>query len=423
MHSQGPQLNADQQRAVELAINNQIMVLTGGPGTGKTTTCHQILAQLEALGGCIACAAPTGKASKRLQEQTGRPASTIHRLLCWSPQEGRFTVDNESPLDANAVLLDEVSMVDTALMHALLVALRAGTKLVLVGDVDQLPSIGPGNVLRDIIESGVVPVARLSQVYRQSENSWIRVNAQRINAGEPIHTDNASSEDFFFIEHDDPKRAADTIVELVTKTIPEQHGLDSLKDIQVLCPQRRGPVGVHVFNDELQATLNPPALRKPEWRSRGGATFREGDKVIHIKNNYNLGVYNGEVGIIDTIGKEFLSVDFDDRVVVYDRTDVTQLQLCYASTIHKSQGSEFPCVVVPVHSTNAFMLSRPLLYTAVTRGQRFVYLVGDRKGLKRAIKNDEVIKRHTSLDERLAAWCRDQQRRLAEARTDNGAGL
>jgi exodeoxyribonuclease V alpha subunit len=413
--TEGPELNATQQRAVDLASRAQVMVLTGGPGTGKTTTCRAILSYLEERGELIACAAPTGKASKRLREQTERPASTIHRLLCWSPQENRFTVNADDPLDATVVLLDEVSMVDIALMHALLSALRRQTKLILVGDVDQLPSIGPGSVLRDVIDSGVVPVVRLSQVYRQSENSWIRVNAQRINAGEPIHIDNARSEDFFFIEHDDASRAAAAIIKLVTKEIPERHGLDPIKDVQVLCPQRQGSVGVHVFNDELQSSLNPSRQGRPEWRRPGGATFREGDKVIHIKNNYDLGVYNGEVGIIDTIGKDFLGVDFDDRMVVYGRDDVVQLQLCYATTIHKSQGSEYPCVVVPVHSTNSFMLSRPLLYTAVTRGQRLVYVVGDRKGLKRAVKNDEVTKRHTSLNERLAAKARGGATAIGDA--------
>lgn len=392
-------LNKEQQQAVSCALQENVMVLTGGPGTGKTTSCREIICRCEEKGLEIVCAAPTGKASKRLQEQTGRQASTLHRLLMWSPQTGGFMVDHDNPIDAGVVLVDECSMVDASLMHALLDGIRSGTKLILVGDADQLPSIGAGNVLRDIIDSKAIPVVRLEHVYRQSPNSWIRVNAQHINIGEPIHIDNATSEDFFFIEQNDAQRAATTIVELVTKTIPTQHGLDPIKDIQVLCPQWRGPVGVHSFNTDLQTALNRRAPSKSEWKARAGGVLREGDKVIHTKNNYDLAVFNGEVGIITSISKTLLRVDYDDRVVAYDREYVSQLQLCFATTVHKSQGSEFPCVVAPVHSTNSYMLSRPLLYTAVTRGQRFVYLVGDKKGLRRAIKNDDVIKRHTSLSE------------------------
>jgi exodeoxyribonuclease V alpha subunit len=396
-----PVLNDQQQAAVCCAVRENAMVLTGGPGSGKTTTCREIIRRCQDTGLDILCAAPTGKASKRLQEQTGVAASTIHRLLQWSPQSGRFTVDHDNPLDAGVVLVDETSMVDTMLMQALLDATQPGTKLILVGDVDELPSVGAGNVLRDIIESGVVPIVRLSQIYRQSENSWIRVNAQRINAGKPLHIDNAGSEDFFFIEHDKPERVAETIAQLVTRTIPEQHGLDPIRDIQVLCPQWKGPIGVHAFNSELQAVLNPHAPGKSEWVLGRSGVLRDGDKVIHTKNNYELGVFNGEVGIVDRIDKRTLRVNYEDRMVTYARARVNELQHCFATTIHRAQGAQYPCVVIPVHSYNSFMLSRPLLYTAVTRGQRFAYLVGDKKGLQRAIKNDDVIKRHTSLTERL----------------------
>ena len=361
----------EQQKAVDCALAQDIMILTGGPGTGKTTTCSEIINQLEAQGKKVVCAAPTGKASKRLQEQTDRPASTIHRLLKWTFEANGFTVNRENPLTEDVVLLDETSMVDLELIHAVLDAMRPGTKLILVGDADQLPSISAGNVLRDIITSKTVHVARLTEVHRHSPNSWIHENAKRINHGKQIHIDNEHSEDFFFIERETGQQTAQTIVRLVT------------------------------LNPELQYILNPPGPDKAEWKINDNTVFREGDRVIHIKNNYNLGVFNGEVGTIADIGKTHMNVDFGDRDIDYDRLDAMQLQLCYASTIHKSQGSEYPCVVIACHSTNWFMLSRPLIYTAVTRAQKYVYLVGDKKGIYRAIQNNKIVQRYTSLKERL----------------------
>lgn len=393
-------LDKFQEKAVEMAMESRILCFTGGPGTGKTTTVREIITRLESAGKTIVLAAPTGKAAKRMQEQTGKEASTIHRLLKWSPNIKAFMVNSSNPIPADAVIVDEVSMVGVPLMASLLDAIQPSTKLILVGDADQLPSIEAGNVLRDIIDSGAVPVVRLTHVYRQSENSWICLNAQRINRGEMVHIDNERSEDFFFYECEESTEVAEKILKLVTKIISQRYGLDPIKDIQVLCPQWRGNIGVHYFNAELQNALNPKALGKEEWNVKGeGAVLREGDKVIHTKNNYDLGVYNGEVGIVKNISKDELIVDFDDKVVSYDRESVHELILSYALTIHKSQGSEYPCVVIPVHSYNSFMLSRPLLYTAVTRGKRFVFLVGDMKGLKRAIKNNDVVERYTSLDE------------------------
>jgi exodeoxyribonuclease V alpha subunit len=392
------QLDDIQARAVDLATGERLLVLTGGPGCGKTTICREVLRRLDARGRRILCATPTGKAAKRFSEQTGTQASTIHRLLGWSTAAGGFTYNRQNPLPCDALVLDECSMVDTLLMAAVLESLPRGASLLLVGDADQLPSIGPGNVLRDIIASGAVPVIRLEHVYRQSPESWININAQRINRGEAVHVDNERNEDFFFIEREEPGAAADEIIRLVTRTIPERHGLQAVRDIQVLCPQWKGAIGVHHFNHELQAALNPRVMGTKEWTLPGEqGALRVGDKVIHTRNDYALGVMNGEVGLVGDIDREHLTVDYDDRLVEYDRDAAIQLRLCYATTVHKSQGSEYPCVVVPVHSYNAFMLSRPLLYTAVTRGKRLVYLVGDKKGLRRAVRNNEVVERYTGL--------------------------
>lgn len=392
--------NTEQHDAIDLALAGIVMVLTGGPGTGKTTVCREIIRRLEDQGKKVACAAPTGKAAKRLEEQTGRPAATIHRLLNWSYITHWFTVDRDNPLEEDVVLIDETSMLDIELMHAVLEAMRRGTKLILVGDADQLPSISAGNVLRDIIASKTVPVVRLKQVHRQSANSWICYNARHINRGEKIHIDNERSEDFFFIERNTAQHAAETIVRLASMAIPIKHSLDPIRDIQVLCPQKKGSLGTATLNAELQSILNPTVPGKPEWRLNKDTVFRAGDRVMHTRNNYQLEVFNGEVGTVCGIEKH-LTVDFGDREVTYDRSDSMQLMLCYASTIHKSQGSEYPCVIVACHSAHWHMLSRPLLYTAVTRAQRYVYLVGDQKGLNRAIQNNQVVKRYTSLRERL----------------------
>ncbi|MHC4864659.1 MAG: SF1B family DNA helicase RecD2 [Planctomycetota bacterium] len=395
-------LTDEQRAAVDCVLSHNVMVLTGGPGTGKTTTCNEIIRQLEATGRSVACAAPTGKAAKRLQEQTGRPASTIHRLLAWSFETQGFTIDHGNPLSEGAVLIDEMSMTDLELAYAVLDAMRPGAKLILVGDADQLPSVSAGNVLRDIVASNTIPVIRLKEIHRQSKDSWICENARRINLGQNIHIDNQYSEDFFFVERQTPQQTAETITRLVGQAIPLKHGFDPIRDIQVLTPQKKGAIGIESLNPELQNILNPMVTGRTEWKL-GGSIFREGDRVIHTRNNYQLEVFNGEVGTIVGVYQDYMRVDFGDRDIDYDKVSAMQLMLCYASTIHRAQGSEYPCVVVACHSSNYFMLSRPLFYTAVTRASEVVYIVGDRKGLNRAISNNQVVKRYTSLRERLEA--------------------
>lgn len=398
-------LTSEQTTAIELSQTKPVLVITGGPGTGKTTVCRQIIDMAQSHGRSVLCAAPTGKAAKRLSEQTGRPASTIHRLLRWKPSIGGFTVNEKNPFCEDVIIIDEMSMVGTSLFNSILKAVNPPTKLILVGDVDQLPSISYGNTLSDIINSGIVPVVRLTQIHRQSENSWISENAQRINTGQKIYENNSTSEDFFFFERETPEQVFDAIVYLITKIVGGKYKIDPIRDTQVLCPQWKSPVGVTIFNKKLQEIMNPSSNTKPEYKM-GDTIFRQGDKVIHTRNNYSLGAFNGEVGIITDIDTDFgetlISVDFYDRIVQYEnKKDIAELQLCYAMTIHKSQGSEYRAVIIPCHSTNSFMLSRPLLYTAVTRGKELVQIVGNRKGLNRAIRNNNVLQRNTLLCDRL----------------------
>jgi exodeoxyribonuclease V alpha subunit len=394
------QLAPTQKEAVRTALTHKVAVLTGGPGTGKTTTVQTILRLLEARRHRYVLASPTGRAAKRLSETTGRPAKTLHRLLEYSPQEG-FKRHAENPLEADMVIVDESSMLDLLLANHLLKAVSPGSHLLLVGDVDQLPSVGAGNVLRDVIDSGLAAVVRLETIFRQAEGSYIIENAHRINQGLAPHFPQDAT-DFFLFVQDDPEAAADLIVDVVQNRIPRKFGFDPLRDVQVLSPMYRGAVGVGNLNHRLQDALNPAAPNKPE-RRLGGRAFRQGDRVIQLRNNYDLNVFNGDVGRIASIDpvNQTLTVDMGDQEVTYDWASADELTHAYAVSVHRSQGSEYPAVVIPVMTTHYVMLQRNLLYTAVTRAQKLVVLVGTRKAIAIAARNDKVAQRHSALDVRL----------------------
>jgi len=395
-----PTLSAEQQAAIRSALRHPLSVLTGGPGTGKTTAIKALITVLEAGRKRYALAAPTGRAAKRLSEATGRPASTIHRLLGFSPKDG-FKHNAENPLPIDLLVLDEVSMLDLILANHLLKALETGTHLLLVGDVDQLPSVGAGDVLRDVISSGIAPVTRLAFIFRQAADSHIITNAHRINQGQmPLFL--KESEDFFLFPADTPEDTAGWIEEVGSRRIPDKFGLHPRYQIQVLAPMYRGPAGVHSLNQRLQATLNPPTAMKDEKKIYG-QVFRVGDKLMQIQNNYDKDVYNGDIGFvsgIDAIGHS-LRVDYEDKQVDYDWSETDQLVLAYAVSVHKAQGSEFPAVVMPVVTSHYLMLQRNLLYTAVTRARKLCVLVGSRRAIGIAVRNDKVSSRYTALDWRL----------------------
>ena len=393
-------LSPTQKEAVRTALTHRVTVLTGGPGTGKTTTVQTIIRLLEARRHRYVLASPTGRAAKRLSEATGRPAKTIHRLLEYSPLKG-FKRHAENPLEADMVIVDEASMLDLLLANHLLKAIPLEGYLLLVGDVDQLPSVGAGNVLRDVIDSGLAAVVRLEIIFRQAEGSYIIENAHRINQGQMPRFPRDATDCFLFVESD-PEVAADLIVDVVQNRIPHKFGLDPLNDVQVLSPMYRGAVGVGNLNHCLQAALNPPSPNKPERRLAGRA-FREGDRVIQLRNNYDLNVFNGDVGHIAAIdpGNQTLTVNVDDRRVEYDWASADELTHAYAISVHRSQGGEYPAVVMPVMTTHYVMLQRNLLYTAVTRAQRLVVLVGTRKAIAIAVRNNKVAQRHSGLTARL----------------------
>ncbi|MDK1020712.1 MAG: ATP-dependent RecD-like DNA helicase [Candidatus Hydrogenedentes bacterium] len=388
------QLSPEQNEAIRMAAKARMMVITGGPGTGKTTLLNSLLAILEKKGVSAVLAAPTGRAAKRMEAATGREAKTIHRLLEFSPKAGGFARGEHDPLQADLVVIDECSMVDIHLMHSLLQAIANGARLFLVGDVDQLPSVGPGNVLMDIIASNVIPTVRLKTVFRQAAESGIIANAHRINRGEMPQF---NSEDFFFVERPDPSKALETVLELIVNRIPKKFGLDPLRDVQLMSPMHRGETGVENLNRALQDALNPKGAAVP------GKNFRLGDKVIQLRNNYELDVYNGDVGIVTLLEEEVkeLHVQFDDRVVLYSFDDLDNLGLAYAITVHKSQGSEYPAVILPLSTQHYLLLQRNVLYTAITRGKRLVIIVGDPKALNIALRNTDVSRRNTRLAERL----------------------
>ncbi len=392
-----------QTQAVREALSRKVLVLTGGPGTGKTTIINAIIRIAGRHGQKTLLAAPTGRAAKRMTETCGHEARTIHRLLEFSPREGRFKRNEESPLGADLIIVDESSMIDTLLMHHLLKAVPKTATLVLVGDVDQLPSVGPGNVLRDIIDSGFVPVSRLDEIFRQSRSSLIILNAHRINHGEfPVFTPGQDSpQDFYFVQLDDPEKVRDMIVTMCRDRIPEKFGFRPVDDIQVLTPMHRGIVGASNLNVELQKHLNPSR----DELVRGARTFKAGDKVMQIRNNYDKDVYNGDIGKVLSIDREDqeVTVEYDGRHAVYDFRDLDEIVLAYAVSVHKSQGSEYPVVVMPLLTQHYMMLQRNLLYTAITRGKKLVVIIGTNKAMAIAIKNNRPQMRYTRLRERLVS--------------------
>ena len=395
----GLRLAESQKAAVRAALGARVMVLSGGPGVGKTTIVNVILRILVARGVRAALCAPTGRAARRLGEASGMEAKTIHRLLEVDPGSGRFRRGAACPLDCDLLVIDETSMVDVPLMHALLRALPEHAALLLVGDVDQLPSVGPGQVLADLSEGGALPVARLREVFRQAARSRIIVNAHRINAGRLPGLDRPRGEsDFYFVPAEDPESARSRVVELVGVRIPRRFGLDPIREVQVLCPMHRGAVGARSLNIDLQTALNPPGARKVE---RFGWTFAPGDKVMQVQNDYEKDVYNGDLGYVEDVDPETgeLRAGFERRILVYGFGELDALAPAYATTIHKSQGSEYPAVVIPVLTQHYVMLRRNLLYTGVTRGRRLVVLVGQRRALAIAVRTVTGRRRWSKLAE------------------------
>ncbi len=395
-------LAPSQVEAVRLAVASKFLVITGGPGVGKTTLLNAVLSILGVRQVRMALCAPTGRAAKRLSETTGLEARTIHRLLEVDPRSGGFKRQESHPLACDLLVVDETSMVDVPLMHALLRAVPPHAAVILVGDVDQLPSVGPGQVLADVIDSGAVPVVRLTEVFRQASESRIIVNAHRINHGEmPEATPSGEASDFYVSEIEDPEQGAARLLQIVRERIPARFGLDPVRDVQVLCPMNRGALGARALNLALQQLLNPGSEPRVE---RFGWVFAPGDKVMQVENDYDKDVYNGDLGFVSAIDLEAseLVVDFDGRPVVYGFSDLDQLVLAYATTIHKAQGSEYPAVVIPVSTQHYPMLRRNLVYTGVTRGRKLVVLVAQRKALAIAVAGRQARRRWSKLGEWLA---------------------
>ncbi len=395
------QLAENQQQAVREAIDKKVMVVTGGPGTGKTTIINSIIRIYKKLGKRVLLSAPTGRAAKRMSEATGHEAKTIHRLLEFSPKDGRFKKNEDTPLNADLIVIDETSMVDTILMYGFLKAVPHEATLILVGDVDQLPSVGAGSVLKDIIDSGSIPTVRLNEIFRQAKESMIIVNAHRINNGEmPWFTPYGNQpQDFYFFQIEEPGEVLAKIVELCREKIPQKFGFKPIDDIQVLTPMHRGTVGSSNLNIELQKHLNP----SQDEFVMGSKTLKIGDKVMQIRNNYDKEVFNGDIGKIIKHDKEQheVVVNYDGRAVPYEYTELDEIVHAYAVSVHKSQGSEYPVVVIPILTQHYMLLQRNLIYTGITRGKKMVVLVGTKKALAIAIKNNKPQKRYTLLRDRL----------------------
>ena len=397
-------LARNQIKAVRFSLEKKLLVITGGPGTGKTTIINAVLRIFSRLGVRILLAAPTGRAAKRMSETCGKSARTIHRLLEFSPAKGGFQKNDRHPLNCDLLVVDEASMIDTVLMHHLLKAIPAGAILILVGDVNQLPSVGAGTVLKDIIDSEAVAVVELNEIFRQARQSRIVVNAHKINSGKmpelnPSVPSDPSVADFYFIQQEDPEKVVEIILKLVIHRIPQRFDFDPMDDIQVLSPMHRGVVGTTNLNQQLQNALNPGEDRF----TRNGLSFRINDKVMQIRNNYDKEVFNGDIGRIAQIESftQHVTVIFDGREVVYEPTELDQMVPAYAISVHKSQGSEYPAVIIPVLTQHFLLLQRNLIYTAITRGRHLVVIIGTRKALGMAIKNDKVRKRYTDLKHRL----------------------
>ena len=386
-----------QVSAIETALRSKVMVLTGLPGTGKTTTTLGIIAALESFKKKVLCAAPTGRAAKRMSEATGKDAKTIHRLLGFTPSGG-FEHDEDNPLEGDVLIVDEASMIDILLMNSLMKAVPQTMRLLFVGDIDQLPSVGAGNVLRDIIDSGTVPVVRLTRIFRQAQTSRIVTNAHMINHGKYPDVSNGKDSDFFFLKDSDAEHAAAEIVNLVKNRLPKAYGYDP-KDIQVLVPMKNGATGTKSLNIALQEAINPEG----EYIASGAFKYRVGDKVMQVRNDYKKNVFNGDIGFVKEIDTEehVMTVTFGDADVEYESSDMGELTLAYACTIHKSQGSEYPVVVMPLLMSHYIMLQRNLVYTGVTRARKLCVVIGDGRAMYRAINNQVVLKRNTRLKERL----------------------
>ncbi len=398
----GLALAPQQRRAVEGALVDKCVVITGGPGVGKTTIVKAIVHLALLMKRKVALGAPTGRAAKRLGEATGHEAMTIHRLLEFQPHDGGFQKGPANPLDVDMLVIDEASMLDAQLFRSALAALRPGAQLVLVGDVDQLPSVGAGSVLADTIASKAATVIRLTEIFRQAAASKIVLSAHKINSGElpDLDSEPGGTADFYFIGRDDPEAARATIVELVGERIPSRFGFDAITQVQVLAPMHRGELGTAALNRALQDKLNP-AKGETEL-TRGERTYRRGDKVMQLRNDYDRNVFNGDIGVIAGIDPDnIVRVDFDGRIVVYERTDLDALTHAYAVSVHKSQGSEYPAVVIPIATQHFMMLQRSLLYTAVTRGKKLVVLVGSKRAVSLAVKNADARRRYTWFSERV----------------------
>ena len=396
-------LAPEQAAAVKMGLSQKVSVITGGPGTGKSTILRALLLILAQKGIVVKLAAPTGRAAKRLSEACGREAKTIHRLLEYDAAIRAFKRNRENPLEADMVIIDETSMLDIILANSLLKAIADNAGLVLVGDVDQLPSVGPGNVLKDIINSNRLPVTRLQTVFRQGPGSLISLNALRINRGEFLELlpDYEGDKDFYCIFREEAEDIEQEIVSLCSTRLKKRYNFDPVRDIQVLTPMRKGIIGTENLNVRLQGALNPEETPRGDRQRR----LQVGDKVMQIRNNYDKEVFNGDLGIVSAIDREAESVEvsFEDRKVLYESADLGEIVLAYAVTVHKSQGSEFPCVIIPLHTTHYPLLQRNLIYTAVTRGKNLVILVGSKKAINIAIRNDRLVKRYTMLMERLQA--------------------